>query len=640
MIRQLSGILRQVLCIGLVLGPVGYALDLYRSVFGLSLYTEQLLAPAIGAAIAIVFIGAADAFPDTARLRRTAYLVAALAVTAAGFYVGLRYPTLSVVATTLPLDALIPALILILGMLEGLRLAAGVAIVCVVVAFIGYGLFGHLFPGDFQSRYASPRELAVYLAIDANGMLGIAAQVATVVVVPFILFGQMLTRCGASEFFTNAANRLMGRYRGGPAKVAVTASALFGTISGSAVGNVVGTGVVTIPLMKRAGYPAHYAGAVEAVASTGGQLVPPVMGAVAFLMADFMGVSYGEVMLAALIPAALYYFALFVHVDLLAAKSGMLPADASLQPGQRPGLRSGWHFALPFAVLFYTLLALHMRPELSALWALVVLMIGSIAFGYEGRRPRFSQVIGAISATGEAAKDLIIVCAAAGVIIGVLNLSGLAFNLTLHIVAASGGNLFVLAVITALISIVLGMGMPTVGVYILLATLVVPALTSMKVPDMAAHMFILYFGLMSMITPPVALASFAAANIAAANAWRTSWASMRLGWTAYIVPFLFLVDPSLLLQGTPGKVAWSVTTAVVGVWISTAAIVGYLDGQLGWVQRLVLFIAGVNILVPQGTYAGAYYAEIVGLVIVAAFIANRIRIRLAAADIGRARRAR
>ena len=612
----------------LVLGPIAYALDLYREV-GLSLFTEQMLAVVLGFALAIVFLDRAEVLAEKASSWRWLYIAGALLTVIAGCYVGVRYPTLSVIATLLPPEALIPAVILLFSVLEALRLAAGLGILIVVLAFAGYGLFGYLFPGEFQSRYASPQEVAVYLGIDANGMLGIAVQVAVVVVIPFVLFGQMLTKCGASEFFTGGANALMGRYRGGPAKVAITASALFGTISGSAVGNVVGTGVVTIPLMKRAGYPAHFAGAVEAVASTGGQLVPPVMGAVAFLMADFMGIAYGEVIKAALIPGMLYYFALFVHVDLLAAKSGMGPtaggASNAAQAGAAPraSLWGGWHFALPFAVLFYVLLELHLRPEVAALWALGVLVAGSLLFGYDGRRPGWRDFVAAIVETGSAAKELIIVCAAAGIIIGVLNLSGLAFNLTLHIVSASGGSLALLAIITAAISIVLGMGMPTVGVYILLATLVVPALIALKVPPMAAHMFVLYFGLMSMITPPVALASFAAANIAGASAWKTSWASMRLGWTAYVVPFLFLVDPSLLLEGSLVTVVWAVVTAVLGVWVATAGIVGYLGGPLGRLQQLLLFVAGVNVLVPNGAYHGAIYGEVAGLAVAALFLLYR-----------------
>ncbi len=379
------------------------------------------------------------------------------------------------------------------------------------------------------------------MAFDANGMLGSALKVAVIIVAPYLLSGQLLATCGAASFFNDLALAGMGRFRGGPAKVAVAASALFGSISGSAVGTVVGTGVATIPMMKRAGFTPAYAGAVKAVASTGGQLVPPVMGAAAFIMADFIGVDYSDVMLAALPSALLYYVAIFINVDLLAGKRGIRAVDPADVPSARAALRAGWHFVIPFAVLFYSLFALNMRPERAAVLSTLVLFAGSLAFGYKSQRVRLADVWGVVGAAGRSAIDLIVVCAAAGLITGVLNISGLAFNLTLHIITASGNSVVALAIFTALISMVLGMGMPTVGVYILLAMLVAPALVKAGIPIMAARLFVFYFGLLSMVAPPVALASFAAANIARAGAWNTSVEAMKLAWPAYIVPFLFLL---------------------------------------------------------------------------------------------------
>ncbi|MHC0054688.1 TRAP transporter permease [Actibacterium sp. D379-3] len=609
--------IRAGLQIAIVLAAVFYALDLFRKFFDLTIYGEQLLAPCLGAALAVTFLDLVIRAETRRVIPHALYLVAAGLAVAASVYLALSYPRLSMLATMLPRDGLIAGAILLVLLLEGLRLAAGLGILVVVLAFLSYGFLGHLYPGQFEARYTSPAELAVYLSIDANGMLGVALQVAVVVVVPYVLFGQMLSRLGAADFFNDAAMSVMGRYRGGTAKVAVAASALFGSISGSAVGNVVGTGVVTIPMMKRAGVPGRYAGAIEAVASTGGQLVPPVMGATAFIMADFLGVSYGKVMLAAFLPGVLYYLALFLHVDLLAAKDGVTSVDKADLPSGKATLRGGWYFLLPFAALFYLLFAKHMRPEMAAMWAAAILLTGHLIFGYKGRRIGLAALPGVVAGAGGAATQLIIVCAGAGVIIGVLNLSGLAFNLTMHIIGAAGGSLLLLALITAVISIVLGMGMPTVGVYILLATLVVPALIEAGIPDMAAHLFVFYFGLMSMITPPVALASFAAANIAQASAWQTSWASIRLGWTAFIVPFLFLFAPALLLEGDPVTVGWAALTALAGIYGVTVGMVGFNCVRLGPATRLGFVAAGFALLIPSELFNGALVLNLVGLVVLA-----------------------
>ena len=337
------------------------------------------------------------------------------------------------------------------------------------------------------------------------------------------------------------------------------------------------------------------------------------MGAAAFIMADFIQVSYTEVVLAALLPGLLYYLALFLNVDLIAARAGIAPVRSDALPRVHETLRRGWYFVVPFAVLFYALFALHMRPERAAMWASATLLAGHYLFAARGTRLSPIELLRLVVAAGSAAKELIIVCAAAGLIIGVLNQSGLAFNLTMHIVAAAGGSIVLLAVITACISIVLGMGMPTVGVYILLATLVVPSLVTAGVPVMAAHLFVFYFGLLSMITPPVALASFAASNIAGASAMATSLAAMRLGWTAYVVPFLFLFAPSLLLDGSVWHIAFSVTTAIAGIFVITAAMVGYLRGPLTLLMRLALAATGLAILIPADIAGPAIWINLVGL---------------------------
>lgn len=613
--RGLLSQIESVIGVAIVFLSVAYAIDLPRKI-GMSIYDDQLLIVTLALALAAGFL--AMARETTSRTMAVATVACAVIVVGVAGYIAVTYVETSMVAPYLPGWLVALCAVMLVALLLNIKTSAGLGILAVVAIFLAYGLFGHLMPGALQSRETMPAELVVYMALDPNGILGAALKVSVVIVVPYLLFGELLSRCGAADFFNDLALAGMGRFRGGPAKVAVAASALFGSISGSAVGNVVGTGVVTIPLMKRAGFKPSYAGAVEAVASTGGQIVPPVMGAAAFIMADYLNVDYVDVMLAALPSALLYYLAIFINVDLLAGKRQIKSVDPAALPSARTALANGWHFVLPFGVLFYTLFAMNMRPERAAVVSIVVLLAGSLVFGYKGKRIRLGDLWGIVGQAGRSALDLIVVCAAAGLIIGVLNLSGLAFNLTLHLINASGDSVFVLAVLTALISIVLGMGMPTVGVYILLATLVAPALIKVGIPAMSAHLFVLYFGLMSMVTPPVALASFAAAKIANASAWETSVEAMKLAWPAYIVPFLFLFAPSLIMQGDPASIVWALVTAVVGIYAVTAGFVGYLRGPVGPLVRLLLVASGILTLIPAQLFPGAIWTDIVGLVLFAA----------------------
>jgi TRAP transporter 4TM/12TM fusion protein len=376
--------------------------------------------------------------------------------------------------------------------------------------------------------------------------------------------------------------------------------------------------------MKRSGFPAPIAGAIEAVGSTGGQLMPPVMGAAAFLMAEYLQVAYTEVMIAAALPAFLYYAALFVQVDLEAAKRGITGAPVEALPALRRVLLDGWHFPLPFAVLILGLVSWNLEPEYAALLATALLVLFSIAFGYKGVRLSPKAALMALVSAGGAALDMIVITAAAGLLIGVLNLTGLAFGLTLQLVAASGGNLAVLLVATAAIGILLGMGMPTVGVYVILATLAAPALVEAGLAPMQAHMFVLYFGMMSMVTPPVALAAFAAANLAGADPWRTGWTATRVGWCAYVIPFLFAVSPSLLLVGGPAIVIVSALTAVLGIFMAASGVVGHWRVPLRAGTRLLFAASGIALLVPLDAFPGAWALNVAAFLLAALLIGREI----------------
>jgi TRAP transporter 4TM/12TM fusion protein len=393
----------------------------------------------------------------------------------------------------------------------------------------------------------------------------------------------------------------------------VLGSCLFGSISGSAVANVVATGVVTIPLMKKAGYPAHKAGAIEAVASTGGQLMPPVMGAAAFLVAEFLETSYAAVALAALVPGLLYYLALFIQADLEAAKEKIPPVDPESIPKARPVLRKGWFFPPAFIVLLFCLFYLNYQPEKAVLLAIAALIIPAVIIGFNGKRFGPRDLLASILETGHSSVELILITGAAGIVIGVLGISGIGYQLTLGLVQIGQGNLFLLLMLSAVVCIILGMGLPTVGVYVLLASLVAPSLIEVGVSPMAAHMYVMYFGMMSMITPPVAIAAFAAASLAQADAMRTGFAATRFGWTAFIVPILFVYSPTLLLIGDPVSVGWAFITALFGVWLISIAAVGYFMRSLPATTRILLGFAGLASLIPASAFGGVAL-DVAGLV--------------------------
>ncbi|HTQ73421.1 MAG TPA: TRAP transporter fused permease subunit [Burkholderiales bacterium] len=607
----------------LVAAVVGWVLDLPRSWLGLALYTEQFLLAVLGLALALTYLSAPASPRFGGRVPWWDRAIAAAGL-ALCLYLSWRYPQLSNELTSRPLDGVLMSAALAALVLEATRRTAGSSLVWVVLGGGVYAMFGKYLPGVFQARPVDFTRLLVYLGLDTNALLGGPLQIGVMVVIPFILMGQLLSRCGGSDFFTELARAWMGRYRGGSAKIAVVGSAFFGMISGSAVANVSAVGVVTIPLMKRAGFPATVAAAVEAVGSTGGQLMPPVMGAAAFLMAELLQVPYASVAVAAAIPAVLYYLALFFQVDLEAAKRGILGEPAERLPRTRDVLRAGWYFPIPFAVLIGALIGWGLRAEYCALLAASVLIFCALAFGYKGHRYTIGEVLRAVISTGGAVVDLIMIVAAAGMLIGIINISGLAFGLTLQLLTLTGQNLVLLLLITAALGILLGMGMPTVGVYIIMATLVAPALVQAGVTPMAAHMFVLYFGIMSMVTPPVAIAAFAAANIGGTDPNRTGWTAARIGWSAYIVPFLFVFSPSLLMRGDPLTIGWAALTAALGVWMGTIGVVGYYSAPILLAQRALFVLAGVLLLIPADAFPGAIYTDVAGLVLGAVLLGREL----------------
>ena len=575
------------LAIALILIAVAWAAGVHRAL-RLLVYTEQFLALALGLAVAHAFLTVRT---ETPVLRGLWTALAAVALTGGGV-LAWRYPDLSLAAAMDPGAALLPAVALLATLLLALVLAAGWPLAAIIGAFILYGLFGSGLSGPLQALYIAPDRLAAQLALDTGGVLGTPLAIAATVVVVFVAFGKLLEHLGGAAFFTDLATAVMGGFRGGAAKIALLASALFGSISGSAVSNVATTGVVTIPLMRRAGFRPEAAAGIEATASTGGQLTPPVMGAAAFLMAEFLEVSYTAVIVAALVPALLYYISLFVLTDLTAARDRISGVTGDAVPSASATLRAGWPYIVPFVALVWALFGLNYQPATAGLAAGAALLASALLIPAARARLRPLPMLRALSGGGAALAQIVIITGAAGIVIGVLNETGLGFSLTTTLVGLAGESAMMLLILAAAVSIVLGMGMPTIAVYVLLAALVAPALVRLGIDPMSAHLFVLYFGMMSMITPPVAIAAFAAASIGGARPMATAFAAMKYGWPAYALPFAFAANPALILQGGAAFNALSAAAALAGVLLVSAGIVGYAQRPLGSALRLGLVLSG------------------------------------------------
>ncbi|KMK64088.1 TRAP transporter, 4TM/12TM fusion protein [Puniceibacterium sp. IMCC21224] len=570
------------------------------SMLGYLFYTEQFLAVVLALGLPVVFLGKSrDGNRTIPRILLIAsdWIFAALSFGAA-LYLALRYPELGSAWLAKPVDAMVVAALLLPLVLEALRRTTGWTLVILVMLMLAIGLFGHNLQGTLQTRQVDADRLFLYLIFDANGLLGLTLNVAATIVIAFVFFGALLMRSGGGEFFNDLASSSMGSRRGGAAKVSIIGSMLFGTISGVVVSNIVATGVVTIKLMINSGFSRARAAAIEAVASTGGQIVPPVMGAVAFLMADILQRPYSEIVIAAIVPAFLYYLALFIQVDISAARDGIKPLDRSQLKSLGEVMRKGWPFTLPFAAIILAIFQFNQRAEFAALIGSGLALLVGIYPGYGGHRIRLRQFASALSETGRSLTDILMISAAAGLIIGMLNVSGFGFAMTASLVTLGGESLFALLLIAAVASLILGMGMPTIGVYLLLAVLIAPALVGTGIDPIAAHLFIFYLGMMSMVTPPIGIGAFFAAVIAKAPPMKTSLEAVRLGWTAYIVPFIFVFSPALLLNGDPVEVVIAVVTASLGVYAVSAAFVGWMAGRLSIGIRLLLGCAGAALLIP------------------------------------------
>lgn len=496
--------------------------------------------------------------------------------------------------------------IMILVSLEAARRTVGIFLPATAFAFLLYAYFGPYMPGVLIHKGYSIERLVEHLYVVPEGIYGIPMAISSTYIAAFVLFGAFLNSFGAGGFFIDISYSLAGRFRGGPAKTAVVASALMGTISGSAVANVVGTGTFTIPLMIKTGYRRVVAGAVEACASTGGMFTPPVMAAGAFIMAEYLEVDYGAVALAAALPAFLYYLCLMLIVDAEAVKSGLRGFPASELPPLGKTFLGGGHYLVALLAIIVFILQGY-SPMKTAFWA-IILVVASAVLRDPGRLriPAFIEALedGALQAAPIAAA-----CASAGIIVGVVSLTGLGDTLSTVLLKLSGGYKFMALVFTMLAALVLGCGVPPTAVYVIMASLTVPTLVSFGFLPLSAHFFVFFFGCIGAITPPVALASYAAAGISGASPVETGFVAFRFGLIAFVVPFIFAYSPALLAVGSWQEVLLAAVTATVGVVFFSAAIQGYLGGWLGLPARLIYGAAALLLLEP------GLWTDLAGLVL-------------------------
>ena len=588
-------LLTRLLLIALPLVGVFFIMDI-PSYLGWAVLREQYYGMVLAIVLACVFL----LTPATkkATRNRVPWYDAILSILGfgVGLYVAILYPEILSWLGIITPDRVIMSTMAIVLILEGVRRLTGWVLPILGLLFILYARFTWLVPGVFHGPGIPWNQLANSLFLDPNALLGTPMEVSAVIVVAYILFGNLLFGVGGGEFFTNLAMAVFGRFRGGPAKIAVLASSLFGTISGSAVANVMVDGWITIPLMKKTGYKPHVAGAIEAVASTGGQIMPPVMGAAAFLIAEYTGTPYPKVAIAALLPALLYYLCIFIQVDLEAGKTGLRGLSRDQLPSIKGILGRSYLFIIPLGALIYALFILYLEPGKAALLAAVSILL--VSCFRRQTRLRLSWVLEALENTGKGLLELTLVVAVAGLVIGVVTFSGLSFIFPVLMGRWAGGNIFLLLLIIAVANIILGMGMPTVAVYVLLATLMAPALIQLGVGVLAAHLFILYYGILSMITPPVCFAAYAGASIAGADSMRTGYSCMRIGIIAFIVPFMFVFSPSLLMMGSMGSILINMITASFACLFLGAALVGYLFWEIGPMERVLMGLAAIGLLIP------------------------------------------
>jgi len=504
------------------------------------------------------------------------------------------------------------AIVLTVLVLEATRRCIGMTLVVLVLGFLAYGIWGDLLPGSFSHRALSAQEIVDHLVYSNNGLMGPALEVAAFLVFVFVVFGALLDRWGGADFFHDLAQGLVGRQIGGPAKVAVFSSGLYGSISGSPTADVVTTGSFTVPLMIRTGVPRTYAAAVEATASTGGAILPPVMGSAAFLMVDFTGIPYATIITAAIVPALLYYLIVFTAVHLKAHRLGLVPTIVEGAPTLVQVLRRDWFYFVPIAVLVWGVLKLDRPVFAGAIACLALIPMGLM----RNRSPR-AFVASIVAGLNNGMGQLVgvgIACAVAGLVVGTLSMADLTGKISSGMFTLAGGSYALTLLVATVVIILLGMGMPTPAVYALAAVLAAPALLALKIELLPAHLFIVYFASLSAITPPVAVAAFAAASIARANPIAVAFLACRVGIVAFVLPLVFVNQPGVLLIGDATTVVTTIAFVLMGAMCLVIAFEGWLFGLVATPMRAALFVLAVALLAQTGVARWVAAAAFLALV--------------------------
>lgn len=591
--------------------------QLYTAIFGT--LDDKLQRPAhLMFALTLIFL----LYPSRRSWSRTSMhpfdVCLALVAAGTGAYSLLNYEGLVMRAGAYTTADFVVAVIGVLLVLEATRRVVGPAMVAIASCFLLYAWVGPYMPGFLGHRGYSVQRIFTHMYYTTEGILGIPIGVSATFIFLFILFGAFLDKTGIGKFFIDLANAVAGGAAGGPAKVAVLSSALFGTVSGSSVANVVGTGTFSIPLMKSLGYRPEFAGAVEAAASTGGQLMPPIMGAAAFLMAEFLGMKYVDVAKAAVLPALLYFSGIWIMVHLEAKKHGLRGLPREQLPDLGELLRKRGYLVLPLVGIIYFLVSGY-TPMRAALGGLVL----TVLTGLVNRENRLTLrgLIEALEQGARSALGVAAACACAGIIIGTVTLTGLGLKMGDGLIALAGGKLILTLFFTMLTSLILGMGAPTTANYVITSTIAAPAIVKLGVPKIAAHLFAFYFGIIADITPPVALAAFAGSAIAKANPFRTGVNATKLAIAAWLAPYMFVYNPALVLVGaTPGLVLRMAVTSLIGMIGIGSAVQGFLVVSASPVERVALFIGGLMLIDP------GLITDLVGLAIVlAVYLEQRMR---------------
>jgi len=524
-----------------------------------------------------------------------------------------------------PIQTYVLGLILMIMVLEAARRAGGISFALICLFFTTYALYAEHMPGLLEGYGCDLRRLVGFFTMGTEGVTGLPMKVVGNILIGYMVFAVALQATGGGKFFLDLATALLGGLRGGPAKMSIVASGFFGSISGSSISNVLTTGALTIPTMKRTGYPPHYAGAIEAAASTGGVLMPPIMGVTAFVMAEFLAVPYSTVCIAAIVPSLLYFGGLFLQIDAYAAKADLKGLSKEEMPSVKATIGGGWFYMAGLIFLIWALLYLHWET-LAPFWASLILLI--LCNLRKETRLNWKKLVAFIESVGKVLAELVALLCAIGSIIGALSLTGVAHSFSSEIIALAGGNIVLLLILGAITSFILGMGMTITACYVFLALILAPALVKSGLYPISVHLFIMYWGMASYITPPVALSAFAGAGLAGSKPMETAFKAMQFGFVKYFIPFFFVLNPAILLHGTSWDVASSFVLVCGSVVSISYALEGYLPrfGITPFWLRVLLFTGGGCLGLPWWGVRGVGFGLILaGLT--AGFLSKRGGVR-------------